>query len=322
MHPNTPFLAVYMITYNHEKYIGQAIESIVSQRTNFNYKLFIGDDCSTDNTSIICEEFMQRHPDKIELLVHKKNIGATANAKSIYKKCIDSNAKYIAMCEGDDYWTDPYKLQKQIDFLEANLDYAIHYTNACYVVESENFVLNNKNKLVLESIESKHIDQKLLLNQNIIITLTTVFRNPYKPYPEWLLDVKLGDWSLHIINSLGGKIFYSNECTAVYRTHAKGIFSSLESSSQLLYYIETCKILESNLPEFKTQLKIGNHSRIIELLNLLYNKKDFLYYKILFKNYSSLKALPLLKQCIKGGLLLIRYTVNNIGINFKGPIKC
>ena len=122
-----PFVIVWMVTYNHEKFIEQAIESVLAQKTNFSYKLYIGEDFSTDNTRALCQKLKNTNPEKIELFLNKKNIGATANGVQMYQKCFESNSKYIALLEGDDYWTDPYKLQKQVDFLEKNESYSLSF---------------------------------------------------------------------------------------------------------------------------------------------------------------------------------------------------
>ncbi|MDF1549683.1 MAG: glycosyltransferase, partial [Bacteroidales bacterium] len=117
-------LSVCMITYNHEKYIGQAIEGVLMQKTNFDIELLIGEDFSNDNTRNICMGYKNKYPDKIKLLLREKNIGMMRNFIQTLNTC---KGKYIALCDGDDYWTDPLKLQKQVDFLEANPEYALCY---------------------------------------------------------------------------------------------------------------------------------------------------------------------------------------------------
>jgi len=117
-----PVVSVYMITYNHESYIAQAIEGIMMQQTDFPIELVIGEDCSTDRTREICLEYQDKYPEIIRLLLPEKNIGIYKNSKSTFIEC---KGKYIAICEGDDYWTDPLKLQKQVYFLETRPDFAL-----------------------------------------------------------------------------------------------------------------------------------------------------------------------------------------------------
>ena len=119
---NKPFITIIMATYNHEKYICQAIEGVLMQKTSFSYRLYIGEDCSTDNTKALCFAYAEKFMDKIEIICTEQN-DYRQNCRNIWKASKVSGAKYIAVCDGDDYWTDPYKLQKQVDFLEAHLDF-------------------------------------------------------------------------------------------------------------------------------------------------------------------------------------------------------
>ena len=118
--PDTEFLAkpplvsVHMITYNRALYIRQAIDGVLAQNTTFPIELVIGEDCSTDGTREIVFEYQRQHPDLIRLVVSDSNVGASDNSRRSLALC---RGKYIAFCEGDDYWTDSYKLQKQADFL-------------------------------------------------------------------------------------------------------------------------------------------------------------------------------------------------------------
>lgn len=117
---NKPMVSIAMLAYNHEKYIGQALDSILMQKTTFSYEIVVGEDCSLDNTRKILLKYKEKYPDKIRLILHEKNIGMHKNVNALLRQC---NGKYCANCEGDDYWTDPYKLQKQIDFLEKHPEY-------------------------------------------------------------------------------------------------------------------------------------------------------------------------------------------------------
>ncbi|QYS90774.1 glycosyltransferase [Flavobacterium covae] len=126
-------VSVCMITYNHEKYIKQAIESILMQKTNFDFELIISNDNSNDTTHKIILDLLEEHIDskKIKYLHNKKNLGMMPNFIQAIQNC---KGEYIALCEGDDYWTDPEKLQKQVDFLDTNKNFAIcfHPVNIDY----------------------------------------------------------------------------------------------------------------------------------------------------------------------------------------------
>lgn len=216
-----PMVAIEMITYNHEKYIAQAIESVVKQKTDFDFKLIICEDCSTDNTAKICTEYKNKFPDKIDLHLAEKNMGVYKNARRLHELSFGSGAKYIAMLDGDDYWTDENKLQKQIDFLEQHPDYAICFHKATIVYEGEpvrNFPeLNNDTKATTTLTD--------LMKGNYIHTPTCVFRKNFDALPDWLLDIFTGDWVIHMLNAEHGKIFFINQEMAAYRVHGRGLIS-------------------------------------------------------------------------------------------------
>ena len=120
-------VSVFMMTYNHETFIGQAIESVLAQETPFDWELVVGEDCSTDGTRAVVQEYCARFPDKIRLLPGDRRIGQMPNFARTIKAC---RGEYIAKLEGDDYWTDPKKMEKQVQFLDAHPDTVLHYMNA------------------------------------------------------------------------------------------------------------------------------------------------------------------------------------------------
>ncbi len=124
-------LTVKMLAYNHEKYIAQAIESVISQKTKYRYELLIGEDCSTDATREIIKRYRDQYPEIIHVIFHKQNMGCTKNS---YSLDIHARGKYIAGCEGDDFWCDEERIQKDVDFLEANPQYA-GICHRCAVVD-------------------------------------------------------------------------------------------------------------------------------------------------------------------------------------------
>src|ERR1700737_2056019 len=120
-------LSIAMITYNHEEFIGQAIESVLAQKVNFDYELVIGEDCSTDGTRAVILDFHRRYPDRIVPLLRERNLGLMGNFARTIAGC---RGRYLALLEGDDYWICTDKLQRQVDFLEANPSWAICCTRA------------------------------------------------------------------------------------------------------------------------------------------------------------------------------------------------
>lgn len=167
---NNPVVSVCCITYNHEKYINEAIDSFLMQETDFPFEIVIGEDCSTDNTRKIVEKYKEMYPNIIKLIVSENNVGAQANFQRTNEACI---GEYMALCEGDDYWTDKNKLQIQKDFLESNPEYIICYTDV------EAF---NENGIIQDYIggATKDLTADELKKATPINTLTTMYRNIMK----------------------------------------------------------------------------------------------------------------------------------------------
>lgn len=132
-----PIVTILMPAYNHERYISQAIESVLAQKTNYPYELLIHDDGSTDSTLAIAQNYTTKHPDKIKIFTEEENQGLLKS----YKRLIEqSNGKYLAILESDDYWLDENKLQIQIDFLESNSDYGIVAGDIISIDENGNII--------------------------------------------------------------------------------------------------------------------------------------------------------------------------------------
>lgn len=258
-----PKVAVFMVTYNHASFIEQAIEGVMMQQTNFPFKLFIGEDCSTDSTRKICLRYKEKYPDRIELLLNEKNIGGVANALRVYPACF-AYGDYTAMCEGDDYWTDTLKLQKQVDFLEANPDFAIcfHHTKVVYEDESrEPFLFNSKQKEVTTFED--------LARGNYIQTVSCVYRNGlFGEFPDWFHTLKLGDWILHLLNAQHGKIKFIDDVMAVYRVHKGGAWGLTDWKITYAYAIEAIEICKKHFaPRGKKQF---NHFLCTHSMKLSY----------------------------------------------------
>lgn len=209
-------VSVCMITYNHESFISEAIESVLMQQTNFDYELVIGEDCSTDRTREICLQYQAKYPDKIKLRLPEKNMGMQPNVIANLKAC---TGEYIAMLEGDDYWIDPLKLQKQVDFLEKNPELI-----ACF---HDVINLNDNEGLYYESPRvfgnRKIFDINDIVSSWFINTCSLVFRNLDFQLPAFMSEVYAGDQFLSLTLAMHGKFYYFNDAMAVYRVHATGV---------------------------------------------------------------------------------------------------
>lgn len=209
-----------MVTYNHEKYISKAIENVLNQKTNFDFELIIGEDCSTDNTRNIIEEFCKKKPNKIRLFSNDKNLGVIQNEINIIKA---SQGKYLALCEGDDYWTDPLKLQKQVDFLEANQDYGLVHSDVNHLNQKTGELTTAYNKTTNINIPSGNIFEFLMKPSHSIKTMTVCFRSDlftkYYMGNETIMSSnwKMIDISIWLMFAYHSKINYMDEVMATYR---------------------------------------------------------------------------------------------------------
>jgi len=217
---------VIMPVYNHEKYLKQAIESVVKQKANFKYRLIIGEDCSKDTSRQIVQHYAALYPEVILPLYNEVNLGSTGNSSNIL---LSVNAKYIAICEGDDYWIDESKLQKQVDFLEANPDFSICFSDVEIVDEMNSglllFPILQKDVFTIEDF--------ILSDMNIIPTPSLLFRNLLpSPMPAFFNRALGGDMITQLLLADKGKAKYINEKLAVYRNNAGGITKTKEHVGQ------------------------------------------------------------------------------------------
>ncbi len=217
-------VSVCMIAYNHEEYIVQAVESALEQQTDFPYEIVIGEDCSTDRTRELLVGLQQRHPDRIRLLLPEKNLGMMPNFIQTLNAC---RGRYIALLEGDDYWTDARKLQQQVDFLERNPDFVICFHKARVVYEriaGESHV-SNVNQKSVSTIED-------IIGGWFMMTATIVFRREAMPeFPAWFSRVLNGDYALQLLlTHRGGKIYFLDQEMAVYRRHDTGAYSWMKGN--------------------------------------------------------------------------------------------
>lgn len=232
-------LSVLMITYNHEPFIAHAIESALMQRVSFAYELVIGEDCSTDRTREIVTAYQQKFPDRIRLLTRERNLGINRNLAQTLQAC---RGEYIATLEGDDLWTSPDKLQKQVDFLDRNPDFAISFHDASAFNADGQITprICRADQREVSSLED-------LLKGNFIPNCTTVFRRGLFEFPEWLYNFRMGDFPLHIFNSQHGKIGYINEVMSAYRVHSGGVWSSSNYVRDTEELIELYNYIDAHL---------------------------------------------------------------------------
>ena len=192
-------ISVVMLTYKHEAFIAEAIEGVLMQEVDFEVELIIADDCSPDGTKDIVNHYIENHPKGhwIKYHQHEKNIGMMPNFIFALK---EAKGKYIALCEGDDYWTDPLKLQKQVDFLEQNEEYNIVFHKVKILNFDGSFVEDD-----LLDNKIRDLDLVDVIKENRMHTPSIFFRNVISEYPKWYYDAMPGDHPLQIMLLLNKK---------------------------------------------------------------------------------------------------------------------
>jgi glycosyltransferase involved in cell wall biosynthesis len=239
-HQLKPTVSVRLMVFNNEPYIREAIEGILMQQTNFLVEIVVGDDFSTDNTLDIIKEYNATEWIYFNILKRsvngsyykkRKRLGRIYNFINIIENC---NGKYLALCDGDDYWTDPLKLQKQVDFLEGNPDYNICFHRASLL--QENMFKLHEIPCPFESISFKYIE--LLKHYNFITTASVFVRKPLNvKLPRWFKNIPFGDLAFYQIVSKHKKIKCLADTMSVYRIHNEGIYSKLNSYQKMVQYL-------------------------------------------------------------------------------------
>jgi glycosyltransferase involved in cell wall biosynthesis len=306
-----PLVSVLMITFNQEKFIAQAIESVLMQHVNFNYEIVIGEDCSTDQTRDIVLEYQEKNSDSIKLLLQDKNVGMHNNFIDTFYSC---RGKYIALLEGDDYWTDPHKLQKQVDFLEDNPDFAICFHNMQIIYEDEPHMHR------ISNVKQKGItDIKTLALGNYIYTASCIFRKNFSEMPDWFNQCPVGDYPLHLLNAQYGKIKFINELMGVYRVHKGGVWGNTNVFHQREQWVKMIELIRdkfNNDTKKNLNKSLCNNSFKLAKYYLRsnnYEKYNFFLKKIINNNPNCLHKLA------TGSLLLTYFTKTKVmnKFNFK-----
>ena len=234
-----PKVSIIIPNYNHVAFLQQRLDSVFNQTVQ-DFEVILLDDASTDGAVEICLKYAKQNPSKIRFLEHKRKNNIAINDKpsgrfNMLYNLYSANGKYIALCEGDDYWIDPLKLQKQVDFLEANEDYALVFTNGQVVYtnthEPSHLIYNNTSHYTTSyrvfNLPEETTDIYKLASGNYIHTAGVVFRNwiVEQEVPEYMYRVTIGDWPLHMMTATKGLIKYLDEDMFCYRVHDVGVYS-------------------------------------------------------------------------------------------------
>jgi glycosyltransferase involved in cell wall biosynthesis len=253
-------VSVLVITYNQERFIAEALKSILMQEVDFDYEIVVGEDASSDQTREVLLDLQSRHADKIRLLFrdkarsdHERAIGLPGKTNLIqaFDEC---RGEYIALLDGDDYWTSPHKLRKQVDFLDSHPECAICFHDAVMVHDDrsrEPQRLCPPDQKEISTIED-------LLAENFIPSCSPMFRRGlFGKFPDWFYTSKFGDWQIYILNAEHGKIGYINEVMGAYRVHTGGGWSSRNRALRVLEMIKALDYLDAHLG-FRYREKINS----------------------------------------------------------------
>lgn len=215
-------VSVNIVTYNQAAFIEEAIRNAVSQITTFPYEVIVADDCSTDGTQEVIKRLHEEFPDRIRPILHQKNLGGAGKFNAI--TAIEaSKGKYIATMDGDDYWTSPHKLQKQVEFMDAHPECSTCFHNAQIIWEDGTYapeLVNGPDQKEISTIEDLVGEDEIWF----MATSSVMFRNGLlNDYPDWFYQSKSGDIPRYILLAKKGKIGYIPEVMSVYRKNRGGV---------------------------------------------------------------------------------------------------
>ena len=229
-----PLVSVVVPTYQHAAIIGECLDSILLQETTFPFEILVGEDESSDGTREICQRYAEAHPDRIRLFLGRRAdvvhiLGKPTGRRNLLTLLEAARGRYIAMCEGDDYWTDPLKLQKQVDFLEAHPEYSCCFHNVQLLI---NGVLHEYP--IPDELDRMNFTLADILGRgNYVTTPSVMYRNVFHPFPKLLWKAPYGDIAFFTLAARSGKAACLEDVMAVWRQTGKGAWSGLDEKAQL-----------------------------------------------------------------------------------------
>lgn len=290
-----PLVSISCITYNHSKFIRECLEGMLMQKTSFEFEILIHDDASTDGTQDIIREYQGKYPNIIKSILQRENQYSKGifgmNATFNYPR---AKGKYIALCEGDDYWIDPYKLQKQVDFLDQNPEYSMCFHNA--IEHWEDGLIADR---VFSNVENRDYSAVEIYEKWTIPTASVVFRKKTvdsNRYKEVTANPKFiyGDIILFLTCSEFGKLKGFSDRMSVYRKHEGGLTSNRSSSrieELCLHHLEIKRSFSLNSKEYSSQIV------------------TFGYCRLFYRSLAKFDLLRGLKYLYKSSIVSFKYTL-------------
>ena len=223
---NEPLVSIRCLVYNHEPFLRECLDGFIMQKTDFVFEAIVHDDASTDGSAAIIREYAEKYPDIIKPIFEMENQYSKGDGSlgRIMDAAIHPAVKYIALCEGDDYWTDPYKLQRQVDFMENNHGYSMCFHRV-------NVIENGKIQSTLFSnLEAKDYTAREIYENWTVPTCSVLFCTKMFNVKSWGKSVYFGDIVVFLNLAEKGKIYCLDFCGATYRRHQNGVSMHLSVS--------------------------------------------------------------------------------------------
>lgn len=237
-------VSVCLITYNHERYIRQALDGVLRQDVDFPWEVVIGEDCSTDGTAAVVREYAGRFPHVVRVLDTPHNLGLNGKG-NLARTLAACTGEYVALLEGDDYWIDPHKLRRQVTALDRRRDWALCFHPVRCEIEGR----PGKTTVFPSAPPVEPLTLRHLLARNLMQTCSVVFRNKlFDALPDWWFRLPMGDWPLHILNAQYGDIGFVPDVMGVYRVHARGLWSMTPEATKVKAAFALWAALERHLP--------------------------------------------------------------------------
>lgn len=281
-----PVVSTCCITYNHESFIKDAVEGFLMQETSFLFEIVVSDDCSTDNTRALLQEYLQSHPTQIGLILNETNIGVVPNFAKAIKAC---SGKYIALCEGDDYWTDPLKLQKQVDFMEAHPECSL----CCHKVQVKYEGQEEQNYIFPDLVGDQIFSRDEMYQKYISATCSVMFRKEkVDELLRFLEGFRVGDMPLYSFYLQFGRFGYIDQVMATYRKHDNSFWHPNYQEYRFPVLFDTFTKIKSRLrihdsPALNAQISYYAD----ELLKKHFSEKNFKAMRtVIYKDFSSVKS--------------------------------
>lgn len=304
-------VSIVCVAYNQENYIAEAIESFLMQKTDFSYEILMHDDASKDETPNIIKKYEEEYPGRIKAVYQKEN--QYSKGVHVFDFYMDiALGKYIAICEGDDYWTDPYKLQKQVDFMEQNPDYSC-CLHAAFEVDAKTKRIIGK---VRPSDRSKEFatEEVILGGGGLFSTNSIFYARKFSNRPQFYYDCLIGDFPLMIHLAVSGKVYYMDEYMSAYRLGDKNSWTARMTKSSTKTRTDHIDRIETMLIKVDEYTNKKYHDAINMKIkknrfDLLITNGDFEEAKsdMYIENYQSLDMYKRLKILIKQYLKLKKY---------------